>query len=159
MAKTSKQEVEAPEVEPLRNSGDVFGARAHKVHDFNVIVDGGLTAEDLEDPKFWVNVAKNFEMGNTEIRIQAYDLSFIAHGICTYVGGTTARIKIYSFIKLDEVSHNNIIDPVDEYIVKMMGPKKWCIVNNSNGEVIKENLETQLIAMQELSDFKKALRS
>lgn len=142
-------------IDPIRPAS--FGASAHRVRQFNAEVSGKLTKKDLENPALWSLVAKNLTMGNTEIRCIADDMSFVAFGVVTYAQGTTAKIVIYAFHKLDEVDRAEVVDPLDDYIVDIMGAKKWCIVKKSTGEVIKEDMDTQLIAVRELVEYKKVL--
>jgi hypothetical protein len=122
------KEAEKLQVNPLRPSE--FGLITHTVRQFNASVPGNLTIQELEDPALWVNVANKLEM-TAEVRILADDMSFIAYGICTYAQGTTAKIKIISRHKLDEVDTDEVIDEADDYITKLRGPKKWCIVKKS----------------------------
>jgi len=152
MANLNKKEIE---IDPIRPAS--FGAATHQVRQFNAEVSGKLTKKELEDPKLWSLVAKHFSMGDTEIRCIADDLSFVAYGIVTYAQGTTAKIVIYAFHKLDEVDRSEVIDPLDDYTVEMKGAKKWCIVKQSTGEIIKQDIDTQLAATRELGDYKKAL--
>ncbi len=130
----------------------------HTTRRFNATVPGGLSVDDLENPDLWVNNAGKMQMGD-EVRCLADDMSFVAFGICTFKQGTTAKIKIYSGHELDEVDRSNLEDQASDYFVKLRGPKKWCIIKASNGEVIKEMIPTQILAMQELDDYQKALRS
>ena len=150
MTNTAKKRV----VEPLRPAN--FGAYAHQVKQFSAVVSGELTKKDLEDPALWVNVAKSMTMGDTDVRIMADDMSFIAYGMCTYCQGSTAKIKIIAFHELDEVTPDTV-DPLDDYIVKLRGPKKWCIINQKTGEVVKEGIDKQIDAMRELEDYKRIL--
>ena len=142
-------------IEPIRPAS--FGASAHKVRQFNAEVSGKLTKKDLENPELWALVARNLTMGNTEIRCIADDMSFVAFGVVTYAQGTTAKVVIYAFHKLDEVNRDEVVDPLDDYVAEMKGAKKWCIVKQSTGEIIKEDMETQLIAIRELVEYKKVL--
>jgi hypothetical protein len=133
------------------------GLIEHKVRRFNADVPGSLTADDLENPDLWVNVAPQFEMG-TEIRCLADDMSFVANGICTYSQGSTAKVKIITMHELDQVD-DDFGDSTGAFEIKLRGPKKWCVINKNNGDVIKEYIPTQLEALRELEDYKKALRA
>jgi len=143
-------------VSPL-NSGD-FGAIEHKVPRFNADVSGKLTKEDLENPDLWAHVARSMVMG-CDVRCIADDMSFVAFGICTFAQGASVKIKIYSFTELDEVNYDEMNDDAAKFIIKLRGPKKWCLVNNENGDIVKEDIPTQLEAMRELTDYQKALRA
>jgi len=153
MAKVSKLK---QKINPL-NRG-FFGADQHKVPRFNADVDGKLSKDDLENPDLWVNVASGMVMG-CEVRCIADDMSFIANGVCTFAQGSTAKIKIYNFVELDKVDYDAVTDEASKFITKLRGPRKWCVVNDETGEVIYEDIPTQLEAMRELTDYQKALRS
>lgn len=144
-------------VQPLGSNND-FGAEQHKVPKFSVNVSGGLTKKDLEDVGLWVNFAKNMTMG-CEVRCLADDMSFVAYGICTFVQGTTAKIKIITMHKLDAVDYEAFSDEASDFEAKLCGPKKWCIIKKSTGEYIREGISTQLECLRDLEDYKKALRS
>ena len=152
MGKPNKKEIE---IDPIRPAS--FGAAAHQVRQFNAEVSGKLTKKDLENPALWSLVAKNFSMGDTEIRCIADDLSFVAYGIVTHAQGTTAKVIIHSFHELDEVDRDEVVDPLDDYVVEMRGAKKWCVIKKSSGEVIMQDIATQLSAQRELADYKKVL--
>lgn len=135
-----------------------FGLVSHMISQFNANVPGHLTKADLENPDLWVNVANKLIMGS-EVRCLADDMSFVAYGICTFAQGSTAKIKIITTHKLDAVDYEAMSGEAGDYEAKLRGPKKWCIVQKSTGDVIKEGMATQLVAMQELKDYEKALRA
>ena len=143
-------------IDPLRPMD--FGLEMHKVRKFNANVSGKLSVEELEAPELWVNVAVQLEAGS-EVRCLADDMSFVAYGMCTFAQGTTAKIKIMEMFELDEVDHDSLADEASDYEAKLCGSKKWCVRKKSTGEIVKEGLPTQLEAMRELEDYKKALRS
>ena len=143
-------------VVPLRPSE--WGLTQHKTRQFNAMVSGTKTVKDLEDVEFWASVAPQMEIGS-EIRCVADDMSFVAYGICTYAQGAIAKVKILNMYDLDAVEPDDMEGNYSDYIAKLRGPKKWCIVQQSTGDVIKEGIPTQLEALRELDDFKRALRS
>ncbi len=154
MAKSADKREE--KIQPL-SSGD-FGAITHKVPQFSAEVSGKLSKEDLENPDLWTHVARSITMG-CDIRCIADDMSFVALGVCTFVQGSSVKVKIYSFNELDAVDHEVMGDTAGKFITKMMGRNKWCIVNNETSEVVKKDMATQLEAMRELADYQKALRA
>ncbi len=143
-------------IESLRPAD--FGLISHKVTQFSATVPGKLNKDDLENTDLWVNVANKMVMGN-EVRCLADDMSFIAYGICTFAQGSIAKIKIIAMHKLDEVDYEELSGEAADYECKLRGSKKWCIVQRSTGDIIQEGMATQLIAMKELKDYEKALRS
>ena len=144
-------------VDPLKPTADVFGLIEHAVRRFNAVVPGNY-ADNLEDPHLWVHVAPKMEMG-CEVRCVADDYSFLAYGICTFHQGSTVKIKIYEFHELDAVDQEEMADEAADFEVKLRGPRKWSIVKKSDGSIVKEDMATQLEAMRELDEYKKALRA
>lgn len=153
MAAAKKQEIK---IDALR-TGE-FGLMSHKVSQFNANVSGALSKADLENPDLWVNVANKMVMGS-EVRCLADDMSFVAQGICTFAQGSTAKIKIISMHKLDVVESDVKVGEMGDYMIKMRGPKKWCLIQKTTGDIIKEGIATQTFAMKEMEDYIKALRS
>jgi hypothetical protein len=135
-----------------------FSLFEHSTRKFNATVPGGSSEEDLENPDLWVNCAQKMEMGD-EVRCLADDMSFVAYGICTFVQGSVAKIKIIAGYELDAVDYEAVADEASNFECKQRGPKKWCIINKKNGDIVKEMIPTQLQAMKELADYQKALRT
>lgn len=156
MTTSAKKQLES--LSPLRPSHCDFGAAQHKINRFSVVVPGILKKENLEDHKLWVNHARNFTAG-CEVRCLADDMSFVAECICTYAQGSTAKLKITLFTKLDKIDQDSIADAASDFAVKLRGPRKWSIVKKSTGEIVKEDIPTQLEAVRELTDYQRALRS
>lgn len=146
---------EVTKIAPLRPAD--FGLFEHSVPRFSATVPGDFKKENLEDPALWVNCANKMGMG-AEIRCIADDMSFVAYGICTYAQGSVAKVKIISMHKLDAVDYSDT-GPAGDFEAKLRGPKKWSIINNKTGEVVKEDIATQLECLRELEDYKKALRA
>jgi len=142
-------------VTPLRRTD--FGLSQHRIRQFDATVPGQYTIEDLQDPALWSSVAGQLEMG-AEVRCLADDMSFVAHGVCTFAAGAVASIKIYSFYPLDKVDPK-LVAVSKEYDIKLRGPKKWCIVHMPTGDVVKEGIANQGVALRELEDYERALRS
>lgn len=142
-------------ITPLRDAD--FGLLEHKARQFNAEVSGQFTIKELEDPALWVNCANKLAIGS-EIRCIADDVSFVAYGICTYSQGSTAKIKIIAMHELDVVEQLDT-GPAGDFSAKFRGPKKWSIVNNKTGDIVKEDIATQIECLQDLEDYKKALRA
>ena len=130
-----------------------FGLQTHRVRHFDATVPGSMTKKDLENTKFWDNVASDFLMG-AEVRCVADDMSFVATGICTYAEGTTVKIAIISFDKLDSV---DVEKASPDFSAKLCGSKKWCIFKNADDTMIKEDIATKAEAERFISDYVKAL--
>lgn len=133
-----------------------FGLVEHKIRRFNALVPAKY-ANELDNPDLWVHCANKMEMG-CEVRCLADDMSFVAYGICTFVQGTIVNLNITSFHELDIVDPDEVGDEASDFRIKNRGPRKWSIIKISTGEVIKEDMATQMEALRELDDYKKVLR-
>ena len=133
-----------------------FGIGVHKYAVFHAQVSGRLSKAELEMSGMWSYVAGKMKAGD-EVRCIADDCTFRAMLLCTYAQGTEARMKVVEYIKLDEVDYDALDAEASKYMVKLRGVKKWCIIKNETGEVIKELIPTQAEALRELAEYQKAL--
>lgn len=141
-------------IDPLRRSE--FGNAEHCFQRFDAIVPAQIKREELEDPQLWVNVASMMNPGD-EVRARADDDSFVALLHVTYSVGNKVRLKMVYQVELESVDYDEMHKSTTDYEIKQRGPKKWCIVQMSTGEVIKELIPTQQEAMRELNDLLVAL--
>jgi len=135
-------------VAPIKNKE--FQTAEHRYCRFDCQAPLGVTKDDLENPGLWVNVAPRLKMFD-EVRVVAEDHSFVAYLIVTFSQGTDARLKIVG--GADLVGDEEIEIQTSKYEIKLRGPKKWCIMNNENGDVIKEGIPKQADAYRELEDY------
>lgn len=135
-----------------------FGLAMHKMRQFTAEVPGTLSPEDLENPELWAHVAPQLRTGD-EVRVLADDQSFVAYMICTHSAGSLVRMKTMHGYELEKVDHAALENQTGDLVIKQRGVKKWCIVQLSTGDVIKEGIPTQSKAMRELEDYQRALAS
>jgi len=133
-----------------------FGLAVHKFQTHSAIVDGRLSEKELECRDLWGHVIGQLSAGD-EVRCLAEDCSFRAIVLCTYREGSEVRMKTVSYTEVDAVDYDTMDASSSVYSVKMRGVRKWCIVNDETGEVIKELIPTQGEALKELLEYKKAL--
>lgn len=131
-----------------------FQTAEHRYQRFDCFLPTNVTKDDLENPSLWVNIAPRLKMFD-EVRVIAEDHSFVATLIVTFAQGTDARLKILNGVDLDNDEEIDI--PTSKYIVKLRGPKKWCLMNTDTGECIKEGIPKQSMALRELEDHITAL--
>lgn len=142
--------------DPIKTSD--FGLAVHTMQSFTATVPGSLKPEDLENPALWVHVAPQLQIGS-EVRVLADDQSFVAYLICTFRAGSLARMKTMHGYELEQVDYDALDNQTGDLIIKQRGVKKWCIIQQSTGEVIKEGIANQSKAMRELEDYQRALAS
>jgi len=142
-------------VEPIFSSA--FGLLSHRVTVHSASVPGNTQAAELIDPRLWNNVKARIRMGD-RIDIVADDYSFHAMLFVTHSGGADLKTKLIYRVDLDTVRHD---DPaVDErFSLKMRGPKKWSVIDNQDGSILVEMIDTQSAAMKWLESHQKALAS
>lgn len=151
MAKPASKKEEITKLPPIKPAH--FGLETHKVRKFCALVQPNYK-DHLEDPAIWANIAGQMRCGD-EVRMFADDATFVAYGIVTFAQGSSARIKVLDLYELDSVE--DVQDSDDQFEIKLCGPKKWCIRNKETGDIHQEGIATQLEAMKELNDLRKAL--
>lgn len=140
-------------LEPLRPQNN-FGLAKARYRQFDAMVPASVTLEDLTNPTLWTNIAAQVKPGD-EIRVTVEDYSFVALLHVTYASGNQLRVKVVYASKLDDVSGVHNADEL--YEAKLKGPRKWCVVEKATGTVIQELIPTQIAALKEIDDLKRAL--
>lgn len=132
-----------------------FGLQSHKYNLFSAIVPAATTKKDLEDGKFWSNVANKLQSGD-ELRCLSDNSDFVARLIVLFVNGTDVRVKCESYIKLDDVKLETYnADP--DYEIKNGGAAGWWIKKKSTSEKVLYGIKTQALAFQALAEYKQSL--
>ncbi len=127
----------------------------HKYRRHNVTVPTAVA--NLENHELWTHVAVTLSPGDS-VRVLAEDFSMVAELIVTFRQGTVA--KLVQVWRKDLEAVDQSADAVEgKFVVRLRGPKKWCIVNNETSEVVKELIPTQAAAFKELEEYLRALAS
>lgn len=140
------------QVIPLKLDGIQLSEHAYSR--FSARVPAGTTADDLVDPEFYVHVIPKLKMGD-EIRAIPTDFAFRAEVIVSYTDGKRVRLRLISFIELDDTTRELDTMHRKNYELKMRGQQKWCVQRLSDGEFIKELIPTQQEAINWLEDYLK----
>ena len=144
---------EKNKIQPINRAE--FGLAEHRYNRFDATVPAKLTNKDLQSPDLWVNLAAKVRPGN-EIRACADDDSWVALLYVTYSSGNQLRAKVVYRVDLEKVDRG-VETAQGDYDIKLRGPKKWCIIQISTGDIKKDMIPTQLEAMKEMTDLVKAL--
>ncbi len=140
-------------VVPLRQ-GDV--KLAPLMHQYwATFVPSHYTIEDLEDPKLYSFMASRFQ-DLDRIEVTAEDGSFIAKGIIRRSLGREIQVQIYELNQLQEAMVSDELEMYGYFIKHGGAVKKFFIQNKDTGNVLKEGLNSQIEAIQYLTDFIKA---
>jgi hypothetical protein len=102
----------------------------------------------------YVHVGRQLQVGD-HIRLLHEEMDFVAFVIVTFVQGSVVRV--HPLGKPIDIDTAEVIDEGDDFFVKMRGPRKWCIIKRSTGEVLKEMIPDKTTAMRDLADYRKAL--
>lgn len=115
--------------------------------------DAGTTADDLMRPDFWANVAAQLRPGD---RIEVYpeDGAFFAELLVRSSSRLAAVVIPLRAIDLSGSSEETIEEP--GFSVKFRGPRKFCVIRNSDGVPVIEDIDTKEQAFRELEDYLKA---
>jgi hypothetical protein len=133
-----------------------FGLAEHRFQQFCAITSGSVTALDMCDPERWVHVAAQCRPGDI-IWVDADDYSYTAMLKVTYSAGTRMRLKLIMFKDLEIVDADQEEADNAPYFIKLMGIKKWCIIERSTAEVKIELIPTKTDAYKALDDYTRAL--
>lgn len=148
--------VETGDIGPVKENRDFeFGPAVHKYTTYSVFVDETMTKEELENPKFWVHVARRLRPGD-EIRCMANDSSFVARMVVLYTNGTDARVRCESLSKFSAPKMEGYQADKD-YEVKNGGVVGWYVRKISTGERIITKMGSEAEAFTALAEYKKRL--
>ncbi len=144
-----------PELTPVNPKDCSLLQHAHQTH--VAAIPTGVPIEYLEDTAMWPNVAGKFRNFD-RVEIEAMDGSMFARGIVTAVSGTRAKVRITEYHKLATVNAPEI--RMNGYIIRNGGfSRKWMLVDEETGHVLKEGLDSQSQAIQHLQDHIKSMNA
>lgn len=132
-----------------------FGMSTHRHREFDADVPVGTSVDDLENPALWVNVARQLSIGD-EVRVVADDHSFYAKLLVSNAIGSQVLMKIVSLTQFEE-SSEQVRTNEAPFFVALRGRKRYCLVERSTGNIIKEQIASESLAYRELEDHMRAL--
>lgn len=115
-----------------------------------------MTREELENPELWKFMGNRFKEMD-QVRVTADDCSWVAKGVVHQVVGSDVALVFpeRDYLQLSPRSESEL--DIDNHFIRNCGRiRKYVIVHKGTGNVVKENLATQLIAIQYLKDHLKA---
>lgn len=106
-------------------------------------VPAGSTKEDVLDPSFWGNVARQLRIGD-EIKIMTEDMAWRGLFLVRAVGRVEAVVQLIDYVDLGEKTAALTPAAESPYEVKWGSPAvKWRVHLRSNGEVVKDMFQTR----------------
>jgi hypothetical protein len=142
---------DSKKLEPIRISDYALAEHGFRRH--SVMVRAGVGKDDITNPVLYEHIARNLRFGD-EVRILHEEMEWYAMVLVTYASGTDIRVLVLNFVPCDEVK----VEPqTDDYDVRHRGPRNWCLIKISTGEVIRDNLPNKAAAMKELAEHRTAM--
>lgn len=122
---------------------------------FHLPLPKGVELEDVTNPDLYKNVARQIPSGS-ELRVTSEDESFIAWLYVSHSYQNTLVCHVRETLVVDDA---DIEEASERFSAKLRGPKKWCIIDNHDGSIVKANIATKIACMIEIKDYEQALRS
>ncbi|MCA9245237.1 MAG: hypothetical protein KDA32_14870 [Phycisphaerales bacterium] len=114
--------------------------RENVVNDWVVKVDSGVTAGDIETPKFWQHYTNVLRRGD-ELRIDCVDGSWTARGRVLAVGPREVMVKVLDVHELEVVSPD-VLQVPSGYTIEWAGDiEMWRV--RMDREVLKSGFESK----------------
>lgn len=123
---------------------------------FAATVPTGVTLADIQDGKYWTNIAKTLHITD-RIEVVSEDGSFFAELYVTSVVQSLVRVKLMRHVDLTSVGEIPVGEE-SEFEVKFRGQiAKHTVQNKKTKEVIKDGFSTQAEAKQWLLSYETGL--
>lgn len=135
-------------------SGQFKGAEFTRII-FSAQPDAGTGVEDLLRPDFWANIAEQLKPG-ARIEVMPIDGAYFAELLVLSSNRNAAVVvplRVVDLVATVAITESGE-DP--EYSVKFRGPRKFCVIRNSDGQPVIEDIDTKDLAYRELAEYVKA---
>ena len=133
-----------PEKSNLKlNPTDFHLAESHH-HRWAVMVEQGITKENLSDPSFWSHVSIKLRPWN-HIEVYAKDGTFYAEYLVLACDRTWAKVRQLVYLSLTDTDMSQTEAEIitEGYDCKFRGPRKWSVIRIADNAVLQENMHTQ----------------
>ena len=127
-----------------------FGAHKALVRLYSCTVPAGMGKEELLKSEMWDHIAAKLQQFD-EIRCIAEDGAWLAQVIVTFKAGNKVLVHPIHFTKLEIINYEEQ-SGLTRFKVKQRGMKKWCIMDNTDGSVVFEEIPTQAEAHRKLEE-------
>ena len=148
-----QQQAQATE-EPIRG---VLPSQVNRlgqhILELEAIVPATTKDSDILHPDMWVNCYGKMQP-YCKIHVLWADGSRYAEIMCTHLNARGSRFVFLRGHELEKVVRGVNFGP--DYDVEQRGVQKWCIIDKKTGDVVKDMIETQQVALREVDDLKKA---
>lgn len=123
---------------------------------YAIVPDQGTLYDDLFKPEYWSHIASRLRPGD-RIEVTAEDYSYVAVLLVLATARQSARVVELSKTTIE--ANSVALNDVDAaHKIEHKGPHlKWCVIRLSDGERLKEKLESRQAANEWLSGHVKAM--
>jgi len=118
----------------------------------------GVTKEDILTPSYWAHVAQKLRARDV-IRVLAEDGSFYMELLVTAADKTWAKVVALNYIdfnKSGKLTDEQVATVGNDYDVRFVPTKKWCVIRKSDRAMVVESLHSKDDAKNWLSIHLKA---
>jgi len=126
----------------------------HTILRLEALIPAGTPKENLISPDFWVHAMGKLQM-YCQIECLWEDGSQFMRVMCTHNHGRASRFVCMEYHEMEALT-GGLPDFGDDFKVEARGVKKWCVIDNRTGAVLKEMIATQVLALQELEELRRA---
>lgn len=144
---------------PKLNGAGRFKQAEFVRHIFCATPEAGTTIEQLLKPEYWANISEQLKPGY-RIEVMPEDGEFFAELVvrsCDRTSATTMPLRVVYLNALPVSVEQPSVDADPEFYVKFRGPHaKWCVMRKSDNTPVIDRIETQELALREMSDYVKS---
>lgn len=135
-----------------------FKPAGHFTQKYEMVVEHGVTIEDIKQPIFYAHVAASLKPFDT-ITVTSDDLTLYAEVLVLAAERTAATVTVlreYDLTKADVVKHESDNFDLSDFEIKYRGPaSKFSLIRKDDNAVIREGFATKDDAEKSLKDYLK----
>lgn len=122
---------------------------------FEVFSPAAATLEEMVDPGFWANVAKDLRPGAV-VTVMAEDASWRAEFVVRATSRLEALVAVLRFDRFGDAAE--ALDTADPYVARWHSPKTlYGVFKAKGGECVKNGFETKEAAQEWARSHEKAM--
>lgn len=138
-----------------------FKPAGHFSSGYEMVVEHGVTLDDIKHPNFYAHVAAFLRQGD-EIKVLSDDNSMYAVVLVLKAERTSATVKVLQYNDLTNASDVVMIENKDltmnDFEIKWRGPAaKWSVVRKNDNAVIREGLASKEDAEKSCGEYLKVM--
>lgn len=125
--------------------------REHKIHDYVLDVEVGVSVDDLLDPSAWAFLAPQLQPGDA-IEVRPDDFSWFAFLRVVWAERNFARVILINVVKC-EMNMEAPESSIKHEVRFKGGTLKWCVIRLSDQQAIQEGIASREAAHAWLKNY------